>query len=58
MVHSGAAVSRATNSVASIAAIAVAAEGSEALVYKYFTGKADLYAQVLRNTVDAFAAPS
>lgn len=41
---------------ASIAAVASAAEGSEALVYKYFSGKAELYAHVLRRAVGAFTA--
>lgn len=39
---------------ASIAAVSSAAEGSEALVYKYFAGKAELYAHVLRRAVVAF----
>jgi len=40
---------------ASIAAVAAASSGSEALVYKYFGGKADLYAHALRRAVDDLA---
>lgn len=38
---------------AAVAAVAARAGASEALVYRYFTGKPDLYAHVLRRTVTA-----
>nr|WP_196791650.1 TetR/AcrR family transcriptional regulator [Motilibacter deserti] len=37
-----------------LAGIALAASASEALVYRYFTGKAELYAEVVRRAVDRF----
>ena len=39
-----------------VADVAAAADSSEALVHKYFGGKADLYAEVLRAGIDGFVA--